>query len=105
MPETAHLAIRCRVQWRPFTSKAADWRGPVSGNRQRRARSAAVIVAMVAISWLGGAAGRAATPANDPAGARPLVPATPAADLSCADFASEADAQRVLDADPSDPNG
>ena len=33
------------------------------------------------------------------------APASAAIDLDCADFASQADAQAVLDANPTDPNG
>ena len=37
--------------------------------------------------------------------AKPASPAPSGADLDCADFTTQAEAQAVLDADPSDPNG
>ncbi|HEU5432310.1 MAG TPA: hypothetical protein VFU81_11640 [Thermomicrobiales bacterium] len=78
----------------------------MSESRRQRAVVATIVVVLAARFWLGGWSGWAAAIGVDPlAGGRGRAQATPATDLSCADFATQADAQRALEADPSDPNG
>lgn len=100
------VVSRCRPEWEKRTT--------MTGSPDLRAVLTALALAPVVVVALaaGTAQGSERTPGQPtptgpvaPAGPASIAPPTRTFDLSCGDFASQSDAQAVLDSDPSDPNG